>query len=142
MRLGDHTHHACLVVDGLVGRFGQSATGLRQISAIHVPGDMVDLHSVVASTASSALSALSPATILRVPHAAIRERADIYPRLARAFWRDCVIDAAVLAETILTIGRRSGIARVAHLLCELAIRFALIGWGEGLIFELNLTQPH
>lgn len=142
VRLGERTHHACLVVNGLVGRFGQSASGMRQISAIHIPGDMVDLHSVVAPTALSALSTLTPATILRVPHAAMIDVAEADPVLARAFWRDCVVDAAVLAETVLSIGRRPAAARIAHLLCELAVRFCLVNLCDGPCFEFNLTQPH
>ena len=45
--LGEKVDHTCLVVAGLVGRYGQNAEGDRQITAIHVPGDMADLHSVV-----------------------------------------------------------------------------------------------
>ena len=47
MRLGEIVDTACFVFDGLVGRFGQTANGERQIIALHIPGDMADLHSVV-----------------------------------------------------------------------------------------------
>jgi CRP-like cAMP-binding protein len=39
--------HACLVVKGLAGRFGQNSDGARQITCLHIPGDMADLPSVV-----------------------------------------------------------------------------------------------
>lgn len=55
VRLGERVNHACFVVDGLVGRFDQNAAGGRQITALHIPGDMPDLHSVVQPTATSAL---------------------------------------------------------------------------------------
>lgn len=71
--LGDRSDHACLLVAGLVGRFGQAKAGERQITAIHIPGDIPDLHAVVQPEGSSALQALSVATILRIPHWAIRQ---------------------------------------------------------------------
>jgi hypothetical protein len=30
-------------VEGLVGRFGQNRDGSRQITCLHIPGDMADL---------------------------------------------------------------------------------------------------
>ncbi|MEA3039211.1 MAG: hypothetical protein QOE79_1724, partial [Sphingomonadales bacterium] len=119
VRQGERVHHACFVVAGLVGRFGQNRDGSRQITAIHIPTDMVDLHSVVAPDACSALQALSVTTILRVPHEALREAARRYPAIAEAFWRECVVDAAVLAEWVVNVGRRDARSRLAHLICEI-----------------------
>ncbi|AHE53951.1 Crp/Fnr family transcriptional regulator [Sphingomonas sanxanigenens] len=140
VRLGDHTTHACLVTDGLVGRFAQTADGERQITALHVPGDMVDLHSVVSPAATSALQAIGRTTIVRVPHMALKRTADELPELGRAFWRDCVVDAAILATWVINVGHRPAAARVAHLICELAVRYAAIGLANGQSFPFLLTQ--
>jgi hypothetical protein len=51
VRLGEQVEHSCLVVDGLVGRFGQNRDGVRQITCLHIPGDMADLPSVVSPKA-------------------------------------------------------------------------------------------
>lgn len=123
VRLGERVDHACLVVDGLIGRFGQTSEGHRQITAVHISGDMADLHSVVAPDSGSALQALAVTTMIRVPHSALREAARQYPAIAEAFWRECVVDAAVLAEWIVNVGRRDARARAAHLLCEMACRY-------------------
>lgn len=122
VRLGEQVNHACFVVAGLVGRFGQNLEGARQITAVHIPTDMVDLHSVVAPEACSALQALAVTTILRVPHDALRAAARNHPGIAEAFWRECVVDAAVLAEWVVNVGRRDARSRLAHLLCEIACR--------------------
>jgi CRP-like cAMP-binding protein len=122
VRLGEQVDHASFVVAGLVGRFGQNREGSRQITAVHIPADMVDLHSVVAPEACSALQALSVSTILRVPHRALRAAARRFPAIAEAFWRECVVDAAVLAEWVVNVGRRDARSRMAHLLCEIACR--------------------
>ena len=142
VRLGERVDHACFVVAGLVGRFGQNRNGSRQITAVHIPTDMVDLHSVVAPDACSALQALSVATILRVPHEALRAVARRYPAIAEAFWRECVVDAAVLAEWVVNVGRRDARTRLAHLLCEIACRVEGAGEKVGFVVPFPATQTH
>ena len=138
--LGEHVDHACLVVAGIVGRFDQNGEGARQITAMHIPGDICDLHSVVQPLATSALQALSVATILRVPHTAIRAEAGRYPALAETFWRDCTVDAAILAEWVVNVGRRDAKTRIAHLLCEMASRLHANAGGNDFVFDLPVTQ--
>jgi CRP-like cAMP-binding protein len=142
VRLGERVDHASLVVDGLIGRFGQNKEGQRQITAVHISGDMADLHSVVAPDAGSALQALSVTTVMKVPHAALREAARRYPAIAEALWRECVVDAAVLAEWIVNVGRRPARARAAHLLCEMACRYEREGQNVGFSFGFPATQTH
>lgn len=142
VRLGERVHHASFVVAGLVGRFGQNRDGARQITAVHIPTDMVDLHSVVAPEACSALQALSVATILRVPHAALRDAARRHPAIAEAFWRECVVDSAVLAEWVVNVGRRDAKSRLAHLICEVACRVEGEGEKVGFSFAFPATQAH
>lgn len=140
VRMGDHIDHACLIVEGLVGRFGQSRDGNRQITSFHITGDMADLHTVVVPHAASALQALSTCTILKVPHRALRDVAARYPAVAEAFWRDCVVDAAILSQWVVNVGRRDAKTRTAHLLCEMAARYEEIGYAVGLNFPLPATQ--
>ena len=142
VRVGDEVDHACLVVEGLVGRFGQNADGGRQITSLHIPGDMADLHSVVQPCAASALQALTTTTILRVPHIALRAVAARYPAVAEALWRDCMVDAAILSEWVVNVGRRDSRARAAHLLCEMAVRYEEIGFVRGEEFPFPATQTH
>lgn len=140
VRLGQRIEHACCVGTGLVGRFDQNANGGRQITAIHVPGDMPDLHSVVQPQATSALQALSAATILRVPHSAIRAATAQHHALAEALWRDCMVDSAILAQWVVNVGRRDAKARIAHLLCELAVRLRGPETNGPFSFLLPITQ--
>src|SRR5579884_2374977 len=138
--LGERVDHACLIVAGIVGRFDQSSEGRRQITAMHIRGDMCDLHSVVQPLPTSALQALSVATILRVPHAAIRSAAARYPAIAAAFWRDCMVDAAILSEWVVNVGRRDAKTRVAHLICELATRLHAGTGANDFAFDLPIKQ--
>ena len=140
VRLGEQTDHASLVVAGFIGRFDQNAEGVRQITAVHLPGDMADLHSVVQPEATSALSALSTATILRIPHGHFREAAAAYPALAEALWRDCMVDASILAQWVVNVGRRDARARIAHVLCEMAVRLGAAPAKGEIMFPFPVTQ--
>jgi len=137
---GDKVDHACLVIDGLVARFAQIRDGSRSFVALHIPGDMADLHSVVLPRVTWALHALTPSTILRVPHAALREISERFPAVSAAFWRDCVVDANVLAQWTVNMSRKEALGRVAHLLCEMAERYSAIGVGDRSAFPLPITQ--
>jgi CRP-like cAMP-binding protein len=142
VRLGERVHHACFIADGLVGRFDQNANGERQITALHIPGDMPDLHSVVQPKATSALQALSPTTILRIPHQAVRVIAAAHPAIAEALWRDCMVDSMILAQWVVNVGRRDARCRIAHLICEMALRYRGTGLSGKVTFNLPMTQAH
>ena len=141
VRLGERVDHVSLVIEGLVGRFSQDPNGNRQITLIHVPGDIADLHSVVQPLPTSALQALSKATIVGIPHVAIRAVAARYPALAEAFWRDCMVDASILSEWMLNVGQRPARQRIAHLFCEMAVRTVAPARGAlDLVFDFPITQ--
>lgn len=142
VRLDEVVDHVCLIVDGLVGRFGQNAEGARQITALHIAGDMADLHSVVLPKATSALQALCTATILRVPQRAIRAAARQHPAIAEALWRDCMVDSAVLSQWVVNVGRRDARTRMAHLLCEMATRYKVADGRGRIRFGFSCTQVH
>lgn len=139
--LGEETRHSCLVADGMVARFGQTAAGARLFTAFYVPGDMGDLHSAVLPRVTAPLQSALHATVFFVPHEALVAAAERSPVLARAFWRDCVVDAQVASEWMLNIGRRDARCRVSHLLCELAIRYEAAG-GATAAFPMDFTQAH
>jgi CRP-like cAMP-binding protein len=137
---GQTIDFACLILEGWLGRFDQMRDGGRQTTAFHIPGDMCDLHSVVAPTTGWGITALSTATILRIPHASLRALALAYPQIAMAFWRDTATDASLLAKWIANVGRKDARARVAHLLCEMGWRMELAGLGTRTSFQFDATQ--
>jgi CRP-like cAMP-binding protein len=142
VRLGDRVHHACFIVDGLVGRFDENSNGARQITALHISGDMPDLLSVVQPTATSALQALSTTTILQIAHHDLRQVAATHPAIAEAFWRDCMVDAMIMAQWVVNVGRRNAQARIAHLLCEMAVRTKADLTASQVRFDLRMNQEN
>jgi CRP-like cAMP-binding protein len=137
---GQEITHSCFVLEGMVGTFGQNKRGERQITSVFMDGDMIDLNTVVIPQAIADIQALIPSTILQVPHSALRRAAGQYPGIAEAFWRECVIDAAVLNEWVMNVGRRDARSRLAHLLCEIACRSGRKPIEDGFSFPFPITQ--
>lgn len=137
---GEDFEFAVLVASGLVGRFHQLADGRRQITAIHLPGDIADLHRVATPKAGSALEALTNAAIVRVPAKELRAVALASPAVTQAFWIYSAIDAAMLQRWATSLARRDAQGRLAHLLCEMGMRIEYAGQGERTEFVLELTQ--
>jgi CRP-like cAMP-binding protein len=136
---GNDFEYAVLVASGVVGRFLQLTDGRRQITAIHLPGDIADLHRVATPKAGSALQALTNAAVVRVSGRELRAVAFSSPAVTQAFWVYSAVDAAILARWAANL-RRDAKARMAHLLCEIGERMEFSGQGERREFLLELTQ--
>lgn len=140
VRPGQLLDYATLIVTGLAARFDRLADGSRQTTAIHVPGDMADLHSVPVPQAGWGIEALIDTEVLQVPHEALRSLAVGRPRVAFALWRDSIVDASILAKWISALGRRSAPQRLAHFYCEMGIRLEQAGLATRDDFVLPMTQ--
>lgn len=132
--------HSCLVVSGLVARFVQLADGRRQFTALHIPGDMADIHRVATPMAGSALQTLTTTMLVRVPAKGLRSVAFNSPAITQAFWAYSAVDAAILAQWTVNLGRRDAKARMAHLLCEMSLRSEYSGQGTRSEFLLEASQ--
>jgi CRP-like cAMP-binding protein len=137
---GDRVPYSSLLVSGFCGRQGILRDGGRQFTEIHVPGDFVDLHSLLLKTMDHAVVALSDCEVLLAPHAELRRITEQYPHLARMLWLETVVDGAIHRRWLVMLGRQDALGRVSHLACEIATRMKAAGLCDGLSFDLPLTQ--
>jgi CRP-like cAMP-binding protein len=137
---GQRVEYVSLIADGVAARFDLLRNGRRAIGELFVRGDVCDLTSLVAPRAGWGLTSLSPVQILHIPHRSLRALMQAHPEIAAAFWRDCAADAGVLAKWVGNMGRKNAKARIAHLLCEMAIRVEATGFGTRMRYDLNITQ--
>lgn len=137
---GDRPTRSCFVLTGLVSRHRTLRNGARQILSFHIPGDMVDLHSALIVVADHGIRTHAPSTIVSIAHSDLLAVAARHPSLARAFWFDTLIDAAIFREWTVNVGRRKSRERTAHLLLEMATRFRLAGLLQGDTFEFPVSQ--
>jgi len=129
-----------LLLDGIVARQITLSDGRRQIVALHVPGDFVDLHSFLVQRLEHDVVALTPARIAMFPHVGLRAITETQPHLGRMLWLSTLLDAALHREWVLTVGRRTAKERVAHLLCELHARMKVVERTSGNSYSLPLSQ--
>ncbi|MBT0670585.1 Crp/Fnr family transcriptional regulator [Novosphingobium profundi] len=129
-----------LLLDGIVSRFIDDHQGLRQLVAIHVPGEFVDLHAYPMLELDHGIATLTAARVAIVPHAALRRILDPRPDLTRKLWFSTLIDAALHRTWLFRVGRLDAVGRVAHFLCEMNLRLQAIGLSDGQTYALALTQ--
>ena len=68
-----------LLLDGYAARYKIVSNGRRQISAIHVAGDFIDLHSFLLKTMDHGVLALTNCRIANVPHATLEKITEEFP---------------------------------------------------------------
>src|SRR4051794_3759646 len=129
-----------LLFEGLVCRYKDLAGGERQIMELHVAGDFVDLHGFLLKKLDHTVGTLTPVRYAAVPHDALRHITETHPHLGRILWFSTLIDAAIHREQIVSVGRRTALSRIAHLLCELYVRLKLVGLADEDGYALPLTQ--
>jgi CRP-like cAMP-binding protein len=64
------------------------------------------------------------------------------PRVAQAFWRVSLMEAAICREWMVGMGRRSAYARIAHLFCEVIVRLRSTGLVQENRCAFPITQQH
>ena len=137
---GDVPTGSCLMLSGYSARYHVLSDGKRNISAVHVPGDFVDLHSLLLQPMDHGVVAISAASVALVPHARLRRLTESHPHLSRLLWLSTLVDAAMHRRWLVAAGRLSPVGRVAHLLCELFVRLQTVNQVEGYRFWLPMTQ--
>lgn len=137
---GYSTSRCTLVLDGFLYSHKPVAGSRRQITSFFVPGDVVDLPTLYLPKVDHTITTLGPAVLAFMPHAALKEVLDKSSALAQAFWRETLMQAAILHEWIVNLGRRDAFARLAHIVCELTVRLQSVGLARDLSFSMPWTQ--
>lgn len=137
---GESPSESSLLLDGFAARYKIFANGRRQITAIHVAGDFVDLHSFLLKIMDHGVLALTPCRVAVVPHAVLERITGEHPHLTRLLWLSTLIDGAIHREWLNAMGRLSATANLAHFICELFLRLKIVGRTDGDTFQLPLTQ--
>ena len=140
MSEGSRQRESCLILSGFTARAQFLSDGRRQITAVHIAGDFVDLHALLLKVMDHSVVALRRCEAAFVPHDSLLEVIEKAPHLGRMFWLSTVIDAAIQRTWITSIGRRSPGQHIAHLLCELYLRLETVGLVRTDSFEFPPTQ--
>lgn len=140
IREGDRPTSVFVMLSGWACRYKILPEGGRQIVAFLMPGDTCDMHVAVLAEMDHSIQTLTPSHVAMIERAQIQEMIATRPLIAQAMWSAQLIDEGTLRAWIVSMGRRSSVARVAHLMCELFIRATNIGLVHRDELELPLTQ--
>lgn len=137
---GDKPQNVCMLVSGYAYRHKLAGNGGRQIVSIHMKGDLVDLQNSLLGTADHNVQMLTTGEVVLIPVEAIRDLAFSRPSIGMAMWYETLVEGSIFREWVLNIGRRDARTRIAHLLCEFAMRLEIAELGEHSSYELPITQ--
>jgi CRP-like cAMP-binding protein len=140
VREDDHVSHCWLVLSGFCVRLKYVGNGGRQIVSIHMKGDLVDLQNALLGRADHTVQTLTACEMAKLPVGPVRQLTDTYPMIKDALWRDTLVDGSIHREWVANVGRRDAATRIAHLLCEFALKLEAVHLGEQLDYELPMTQ--
>lgn len=140
IRAGQEAHSSAIVVSGFAHRIKDLADGRRQSIEIYVPGDFVDLDGYVLRRSDHDIRCLSRCRVASVSHTRLHEVTAKFPDLGRLLWLNTTLDGALHRERIMSLGTRTAVERLAHLVCETAMRLNVVGLGDERGFDSPLTQ--
>lgn len=140
IREGDQPQTACVLVTGYAVRQKVTGDGSRQILAVCIPGDAVDLQNMFLVVSDHAVQTLTQCKIADVPREALQHLVRRRPAIGTAILQLSLIEASILREWVVNVGRRDARQRIAHILCEFAVRLEARGLTTDHGFELPMTQ--
>jgi CRP-like cAMP-binding protein len=140
VRDGDRVEHCSVLLSGFAYRHKITGDGGRQVIALHIQGDFVDLQNSLLAVSDHNVQMLTEGDVAFIHREAVREIALIRPAIGIALWTDTLVDGAVFREWVVNVGRRDARVRIAHILCEFSLRLESAGLASGHRYELPMTQ--
>ncbi len=140
LREGQQPKSCALLLEGFAFRQKLAVDGQRALLSLQVPGDMLDLQNPFLEEADHDVQTLTHAVVAEIAVAEFRELVEARPNINRALWRAGLVEASILREWLLNVGRRDARTRTAHLLCEISARLEAAGLARELTYDLPMTQ--
>jgi len=139
--LKDSGRDVTVLLSGLACQFKLMGNGRRQITGLIVPGDICNYGFLTGNAAPGQFMTLSPSQIGRIAVASFTRLCESNPRIMRAALRGAATDSAITQERVMSLGQRTAVERVSHLLCEMRGRLDVVGLvGPGNTYDFHITQ--
>ncbi|RYF14794.1 MAG: Crp/Fnr family transcriptional regulator [Oxalobacteraceae bacterium] len=131
-----------VLLSGFAYRQKVTGRGDRQIVSLCVPGDIVDLQNLYLDLADHSVQMLTAGDAVTFRRDALQTLACQEPSIGRAIMIEALIEASILREWVTNIGQRNAKARVAHLICESAVRLSATSPSDTFEYDLPMNQEH
>jgi len=129
-----------VLVEGFAGREIMVGEGGRQLTAVRLPGDFLDLCTVLMRVTDHAMVALTPCAVTFIPHRDLLQLTERSPHLARLLWLTTTLEGAIQRNMSVSVGRRDALTRMSNLICDLYLRLEIVGLAEGNAMRVPLSQ--
>lgn len=139
IREGDRPGPVFVMLDGWAMRYKILPNGSRQIMAFLMPGDACDLHIGLLAEMDHSIQTITAGRVATISRMDMDEMLDQHRGIARAMYVAQLADEGTLRAWIVSMGRRSSLERVAHLICELFVRARWSDIDEA-AFEVPFSQ--
>jgi CRP-like cAMP-binding protein len=140
IREGRKVRDIHLIVTGLAARSKTLVSGTRQTLAFLVPGDLCDVEVFVLQAMDHDVIAVADTTCALIPAMEMEDLLSEFSSITKSLWWSTMTDSAVLRERIIDHGSRDARQQLAHMFCELLIRYRIIGDAENNAIPFPLTQ--
>ena len=140
IREGDRPGPVMVMLEGWACRYKVLPSGARQVLAFLMPGDACDLHAGLLAEMDHSIQTISPTIVAWVPRGEMDAMMDTHRGIAKAMYISQMVGEGTLRAWITSMGRRTSIERVAHLMCELYLRAHNIGLADSTHLHLPLSQ--
>jgi CRP-like cAMP-binding protein len=140
IREADPPEHCAVLVSAFAYRQKLSGDGSRQIVGLQIPGDALDLQNLFLDVSDHSVQVLTRGEVAFIRRSDLQKLARSRPAIGHAILVKILVEASIFREWVLNVGRRDSRARVAHLLCELAVRLDTEKLTEDYGYELPMTQ--
>ena len=129
-----------VILDGFACRYRLLSDERRQVLNVVLPGDIAGAPDSSFESALYSVRAITDLWASPVEFGGVMDLLRRHPKLAaKMFWLfSC--EAAIYAERLITVGRRTALNRVAHFLLELLTRLQMVGLGDERSFRLPVSQ--
>ena len=140
VREGERPASISVILEGWVVRYKLLADGNRQILSLLLPGDVCQANAIVRERMDHALGALNRVRYAEIDCDILEGQIRRSTETFRTVWRTSLVNASIQREWTANIGQRRGIARIAHLLCEIHARLDATSTMRFDGFEFPMTQ--
>ncbi|HMA71100.1 MAG TPA: Crp/Fnr family transcriptional regulator [Xanthobacteraceae bacterium] len=130
----------CFVKDGYAIRYKLLRSGKRQILNVILPGDIIGFPVSFFDRSIYSVVAVSDLTYTICPLDSYARLCHEQPQFGLALSWLAAHEAAIYAEHIVDLGRRTPIERLAHFLLEIHARLLAVGRAEKTSFDLPFSQ--
>ena len=140
VREADAPRYCGVLVSGFAYRQKLTGEGARQIIAINLPGEAIDLQHLFLREADHSVQMLTRGEVAFVAREDLQALVRGSSAISHALLVQMQVEASIFREWVLNVGRRPAKSRLAHVLCELAVRLDAVGLAAHYGYQLPMTQ--